>query len=203
MITFSYHNIDLALGRTTLLRAFSLCLKSGDILWVQGINGIGKTTLLRLGAGLIRPDNGSVTWHNNDTPLLPSSVIAYQSHRDSFKARLTVSESLQFWARLYGAKTSVPALLDRFNLTTLQTQPTQHLSAGQKRRLSLARLYQSGRSIWLLDEPMAALDADNCAIVKTMIKDHAANGGIVMIASHLPVENLGRSTRRLEMRTVE
>jgi len=169
---------DLAVQRGGLpvLLGLSITLPPGQALVLTGPNGIGKTTLLRTIAGLQPPLHGSVT--------LPPEGAAYAGHADGAKATLTVAENLGFWARIYGTATIGPAL-DAMDLRALRDRPAQSLSAGQRRRLGLARLFVTGRRLWLLDEPTVSLDAASVARFAAAIRAHLAEGGAALLASHV------------------
>lgn len=169
---------DLAVQRGGLpvLAGLSITLPPGQALVLTGPNGIGKTTLLRTVAGLQPPLHGTVT--------LPPEGAAYAGHADGAKATLTVAENLGFWARIYGTATIEPAL-DAMDLRALRDRPAQSLSAGQRRRLGLARLFVTGRRLWLLDEPTVSLDAASVARFAAAIRAHLAEGGAALLASHV------------------
>lgn len=169
---------DLAVQRGGLpvLSGLALSLAAGRALVLRGPNGIGKTTLLRTIAGLQPPLEGHVT--------LPPEGAAYAGHADGAKAMLTVAENLGFWARIYGTRTIGPALT-AMDLHSLQDRPAQTLSAGQRRRLGLARLFVTGRRLWLLDEPTVSLDAASVARFAAAIRAHLAEGGTALLATHV------------------
>jgi heme exporter protein A len=169
---------DLAVARGGLpvLEGVSFTLAPGRALILRGPNGIGKTTLLRTLAGLQPPIAGSIS--------APPEAIAYASHADGLKVTLTVSENLHFWARVFGTG-SIEAALDAMNLRGLSDRQAQNLSAGQKRRLGLARLLVSGRAIWMLDEPTVSLDTASVALFGKVVRAQLAGGGSVLIATHI------------------
>ncbi|MEL6376138.1 MAG: heme ABC exporter ATP-binding protein CcmA, partial [Pseudomonadota bacterium] len=136
-----------------------------------------------------------------------SDSVAYVGHADGLKSTLTVSENLAFWASIFG-QTGIQAALERFNLTSLQNRPAGMLSAGQKRRLGLARLMVTGRKVWLLDEPTVSLDATNVVLFTDVLRDHLDAGGSAIIASHLDIaidgiEKLDLTTLRVDLETVD
>ena len=165
-----------ARGGVTVLEGLSLTLPAGRALVLRGPNGIGKTTLLRTIAGLQPAVAGLVS-------LSPEN-LTYAAHADGLKAALTTRENLAFWAAVHGQR-AVDAALDAMNLTLLQDRLAQHLSAGQKRRLGLARLLVTGRPVWLLDEPTVSLDAASVALFADVVRAHLAAGGAALIATHV------------------
>ena len=165
-----------ARGGVTVLEGVSLTLPAGRALMVRGPNGIGKTTLLRTIAGLQPAVAGRIS-------LAPES-LTYAAHADGLKAALTTRENLAFWAAVHG-QAGVEAALTAMNLTALQDRLAQHLSAGQKRRLGLARLLVTGRPVWLLDEPTVSLDAASVALFAGVVRAHLARGGAALIATHV------------------
>jgi heme exporter protein A len=171
-------DLAVARGGITVLEGVSLRLGPGQALVLRGPNGVGKTTLLRTLAGLQPPVAGEI--------LLPPESLAYASHADGLKATLTVAENLRFWAEVFGTgAAAVEAALVRMNLADLAARPAANLSAGQKRRLGLARLLVSGRPLWVLDEPTVSLDAASVALFAGMVRAHLATGGLALIATHV------------------
>lgn len=169
---------DLAVARAgvPVLQGVSFALEAGRALVLRGPNGIGKTTLLRTVAGLQPPLEGQVQ-------AAPDSVT-YAAHVDGVKATLTVTENLTFWARVFGTD-AVGAAMDRMALRDLAERRAANLSAGQKRRLGLARLLVSGRAIWVMDEPTVSLDAASVQLFAAVVRDHLADGGAALIATHI------------------
>ncbi len=170
--------LGVARGGIAVLEGLSFDLSPGHALVLRGPNGCGKTTLLRTLAGLQPALSGTVT-------MAPDS-LAYASHADGLKPTLTVAENLRFWAAIFGTgPAAVTTALAAMNLAALAGRPAQNLSAGQKRRLGLARLLLSGRPLWALDEPTVSLDAASVALFAAMIRQHLANGGAALIATHI------------------
>ena len=172
------NNIDCRRGDRLILSAVNFALAKGDCLILRGPNGVGKSTLLRVLAGLAPAAGGTLETDPDQ--------IAYAGHLDAVKAQLSVAENLFFWSGVYGTgKTAAQATMDHFGLDILADRFAHNLSAGQKRRLGLARLHLSGRNIWLLDEPTVSLDAEHVALFETAFADHCAAGGIAIISTHL------------------
>nr|WP_209839356.1 heme ABC exporter ATP-binding protein CcmA [Rubellimicrobium aerolatum] len=171
--------LAVARGGVPVLTGLSFAVAPGEALILRGPNGAGKTTLLRVLAGLAPPFAGRVE--------APPESVAFASHADGIKAALTVTENLRFWADLYGRGFDA-AILDDFDLRSLRDRPAGTLSAGQSRRLGLARLGVIGRTILLLDEPTVSLDVASVARFADWLRDrHLAAGGIAVIATHVPL----------------
>jgi len=168
--------LAVARGGVPLLEGVGFALEAGQALVLRGPNGCGKTTLLRVMAGLQPALAGEVT--------APPDAIAYAAHADGIKATLSVTENLRFWSEIYGSG-GVDAALERMNLRALAGRAAQNLSAGQKRRLGLARLLVTGRPVWVLDEPTVSLDADSVALFGEVMRAHLAGGGMALMATHI------------------
>ncbi len=169
-------NLTCTRGGVAVLAGISFSLGSGQALVLRGPNGSGKTTLLRTIAGLQPPREGRV--------IAPPESIAYGAHADGLKATLTVTENLEFWAGIYGTG-QISHALEAFELRPLAQRQAQNLSAGQKRRLGLARMLVTGREIWAMDEPTVSLDAASVAMFAAAVRAHLAEGGAVLIATHI------------------
>ncbi len=165
-----------ARGGLPLIEGLSFAVVSGEALVVRGPNGCGKTTLLRTLAGLQPPLRGTIS--------CPPEQMAYGAHADGLKATLTVAENLTFWSAIHG-QGGIGAALAAMNLTDLADRQAQHLSAGQKRRLGLARLLVTGRWLWVLDEPTVSLDTASVALFAAVVRAHLATGGAALLATHI------------------
>ncbi len=171
-------------GERLVLRDLSFHVPHGGALLLLGANGSGKSTLLRVLAGLKRPDAGQVAWRGQDTREQPA-VVAYLGHLDAIKPGLTALENLALAARV--GQGSAASALEAVDLAALADLPARLLSAGQKRRLALARLVLSRAGLWLLDEPTLGLDAASVERLGALLAAHRAAGGVVVTATHLPL----------------
>jgi heme exporter protein A len=184
-------NLACIRGNRLVFRELNFALEAGRALAVEGPNGAGKTSLLRMIAGFLAPAAGIVSLRTNAGDIADGEerghYCGWIGHHDGIKPQLSVSENLNFYARLYGVYAAVDAALSEVGLARLADLPGQYLSAGQKRRLALARLKMSNRPLWLMDEPLAALDAAGKKLAGDMIAAHCASGGMVIAATHEPL----------------
>jgi heme exporter protein A len=170
---------------------------TGEALAVVGPNGSGKTSLLRLIAGLLEPSGGSITLEGGEGELTLAEQSHYLGHRDALKPALSVSENLKFWRDfLGGAPSDLAESLATVELDHAARLPAAYLSAGQRRRLSIARLLTIQRKVWLLDEPTNALDTAGQKLFAGLMSEHLARGGLIVAATHAP---LGVTTRTLRV----
>jgi heme exporter protein A len=174
-MTLAVTNLTIARGGLPVLADVSIALETGQALILRGPNGVGKTTLLRTIAGLQPSLNGTVAGVQDQ--------VAYAAHSDGLKAMLSVSENLKFWADVFG-QSDISHALTAFKLENLPDRLAGTLSAGQKRRLGLARLLVTGRPIWVLDEPTVSLDTASVALFAAAVEAHLKSGGMALIATH-------------------
>jgi heme exporter protein A len=187
-------------GERLIFAGVSLTLPPGSALVLTGANGSGKSSLLRLLATLLAPAAGRLLW--GGAPIgadlaLHRARVAYVGHLDAIKPALSVRETLAFWAGMRGGPMPLGAPLAAFALEPLADWPCRWLSAGQRRRLALARLVATAAPLWLLDEPAAALDADGEARLVAAIAAHRVAGGRVVVATHQPLALPGAGELRL------
>jgi heme exporter protein A len=181
--------LSLVRGGRTLFADLSFAVSAGEALLVMGPNGAGKTSLLRAIAGLLRPVVGRVWLEGGAPDQALGEQCHYVGHSNAVKASLTVEENARFWSRFLGNAASDPSsALETFGLSALRDIPAGYLSAGQKRRLGLARLLLAHRRLWLLDEPTASLDTAAQEVLTEAVNSHLARGGVVVAATHLPLD---------------
>ena len=192
-------------GRRMLFRGLDMQLPAGSITWLRGTNGSGKTSLMRILAGLSSPAEGEVTWDGTALHRAGTAAregIVYIGHANALKDDLTLTEALTFLARMHALDSAVQRsrdALDRLGLGSRRDAPVRTLSQGQRRRGALARLaLDETPRTWILDEPYDALDRDSVALLSTLIEAHAARGGAVLLTSHQAVDLHGASTLDLE-----
>ena len=192
-------------GGRLVFEGVDFALAPGDGLLLHGPNGSGKTSLLRMIAGFLELAEGELTWNGapfddrDDETDDTMARIAYVGHLDAVKRALSVRENLAFWAGLYGGGggADIGAALNRLGIGHLASVPARFLSAGQRRRLGLARLLAAPASLWLLDEPTVTLDEASVTAVETLIAEHRAGGGMVMVATHAGMAVPGAETLTL------
>jgi len=188
------NDLECLRGTRRLFAGLSFALAPGECLHVHGANGSGKTSLLRILCGLSRPERGTVRW--NAEPIDAAgdeyrAALAFCGHANALKEDLTPAENLLAAAALYGTpatEDSARAALDAFGVLHLEALPVRALSQGQKRRVALARLAVCARRLWILDEPLAALDARAAQTLAARLDSHLAQGGLAVLTSHQPIE---------------
>ena len=170
-------------GGRTVIAGVTFALGAGELLAVTGPNGAGKSTLLRVVAGLITPASGSVRLTPEPEAGIGPSTH-YLGHLDGLKRAMTIEENLDFWRRLWGGDGDIGAAIETVGLGGVEHLPVAVLSAGQRRRVAIARMLMARRPVWLLDEPTTALDAAAEAMLGRLIEAHLAGGGVVVAATH-------------------
>jgi heme exporter protein A len=184
-------NLALERGGRPVISGLSLRLDAGGAIVLTGANGSGKSTLLRALAGYLKPAAGTVRIVGAGEDIEPGEVCHFVGHLDGIKTHLTAAENLAFWAVYLGGGDDVASRVERalaqFSLDALADIPAGYLSAGQKRRLGLARLVVAPRPLWLLDEPTVSLDAVSVDVLVAAIREHLGSGGMAVIATHIPM----------------
>lgn len=203
---FTGHSLACVRGGRVVFAGLDFTLSPGDGLILLGPNGSGKSSLLRVMAGLLRPAAGTLAWGGEkvaEDPEAHAGRSHYVGHHDAVKPVLSVAENLRFWARLHQPHAATAALavdraLERFGLGHLRDIPGKMLSAGQKRRTNLARLLAAPSPLWLLDEPITALDRASIKVLEQVFAEHRAGGGIVVLSTHADVDLPGANELHLD-----
>jgi len=194
MTALEINRLSVERGGRIVLDGVQILVNSGQAMIVTGPNGVGKTTLLRTIAGYLPVYSGAIELKGGEADREIAEQLHYVGHHNAIKLAMTVRENLRFWAAFLGKKSpedmhmAVETALKRFHLSALAEIPAAYLSAGQKRRTSLARLLVAPRPLWLLDEPTVALDAASCKTLIDVGNAHLRNGGLILAATHLPLD---------------
>lgn len=196
MLRLAVSGLGCVRGFRSVFNDINLKLGSGEALALTGPNGIGKSSLLRLLAGLLRPSAGDIALEGDTDERTVPERAHYLGHLDALKPALTVQENIDFWIHYLGGDSGARAALDSVGLGSLGHLPAAYLSAGQRRRLSLARLVAVSRPLWLLDEPTSALDSAGQAMLAGLMRTHLSGGGMIVAATHGP---LGIEARELRL----
>ncbi|TNE37095.1 MAG: heme ABC exporter ATP-binding protein CcmA [Alphaproteobacteria bacterium] len=187
-MSLSAENVTCLRGDRLVFRDISFDLAGGQALWVRGRNGAGKSTLLRIAARLLRPQAGRFFWNRTDITEDDEPYHGqyhYIGHQEVLKPVLTVAENLSFWAEFHGqGKASLEQAIEGFELGALRDTPAGLLSAGQKKRTNLARLLASPAPLWILDEPLSALDTHFIDLFRARLSEHLKAGGLALYATH-------------------
>jgi heme exporter protein A len=190
-VQLAAENLVIERGGRVIVSGVSFAVGQGEALLLTGANGAGKTTLLRALAGFLPLSGGTIRVGQGEAEKSLAEQAHAIGHANAVKAHLTVGENVMFWSRFLngddGAEQRTAAALEAFALTDLEDFPASYLSAGQKRRVGLARLLAAPRPIWLLDEPTVSLDAASTARLAGVVNAHTSGGGIVIAATHLPL----------------
>ena len=191
MTLFSGHALACRRGERLVFRGLDFALDAGAALVLTGANGSGKSSLLRLMANLLPPQSGTLSWEGQAIgrdPAAHRARLHFIGHQDALKPVLTVFETVAFWGGLRGGdEATAVASLVRFGLDHLADSPCRLLSAGQRKRVSLARLLAGKASLWLLDEPTTGLDDASTHRLETVLAEHREAGGIVIATTHIPL----------------
>jgi heme exporter protein A len=176
-------------GGEILFSGLNFTIQAGEALLVTGPNGVGKSTLLRIAAGLLQPVEGEIELQDSPEQFETlGAACHFLGHMNAMKSALTLEENLRFWQSFYGGKArQLSEALEMVGLADIGHLPFGYLSTGQKRRASIARLLASNRPVWLLDEPTAGLDKSSEAQFSALMQAHLGNGGIIVAATHLPL----------------
>ena len=199
----SVHDLACARGERLLFKDMNFSLERSQVLLVQGGNGQGKTSLLRLLTGLARPENGEIRWRGDSIRRNSEAYHAemcYLGHANGVKDDLNPLENLRFADGLHGRAfdpTRATATLERLGLSRCLDLPCRVLSFGQRRRVALAALLLAGATLWILDEPLTGLDVHAVALMEGLIRDHLAAGGMVVATTHQALNLAGISVQRL------
>ena len=192
-------DLTLFRGDRCLFRALDFALGSGDLLLLEGRNGSGKTSLLRAIAGLVELESGEILWNGTDVRAGRQAFhasLVWMAHRVGFKADLTLVENLRFESRLREqGDRDLDDVLERLDIRRLRRLPMRALSAGQQRRVALARMLLSRAPLWLMDEPFTNLDREGRELVTSLVNEHLGRGGLCVMAAHQDVDIDGNAQR--------
>ena len=198
--SLSAENLACIRGNRLVFRDVGFRVEAGQALSLEGPNGAGKSSLLRMIAGFLKPAAGAIHLTGDGADVSDGeergNFVGWLGHHDAAKPQLSPRETLRFFAELYGASADIDTALEEVGIARARDLPCQYLSAGQKKRLSLARLKLSNRPLWLLDEPLAALDSAGKSLAASFIAAHCASGGMAVVATH---ETLGIGGARLAL----
>lgn len=193
MAVFKAHNLVCTRRDNILFQGLSFILEDGGLLQIDGVNGSGKSSLLQMCVGLIQATEGEITW--NDENIITSrlqfqSSITYFGHTNGVKAGLSALENMKVMHALSGSKSELDysSILDQIGLSGMEDVLLSRMSAGQKRRVGLSRIFMTSSKLWLLDEPFNALDKNGKKIIEQLIVKHCKAGGMVIFATHQTME---------------
>jgi len=197
-------NLSCVRDERTLFSRLSFTVKPGDIIQVEGPNGAGKTSLLRILAGLARPEGGEVCWHGKNTLRHRERYyqdLLFLGHQPGIKAQLTPFENLQFYqaVRTTPDRQAIWQALEQVGLVGYEDLPVAQLSAGQQRRVALARLWLSDCPLWILDEPLTAIDKQGVAELISLFAQHAQQGGMVLLTTHQDLAGVTQAVGKISL----
>ena len=200
------HEITCIRGERALFTGLNLTIDAGEILHIQGSNGSGKTSLLRILCGTTQPDNGTVLWQSQDIRTCRSTYyehLAYIGHSNGIKLELSPAENLSCLAAIKGfaVGSQIGEALTQSGLSLVRDVPCIHLSAGQRRRVAMAWLFITRASIWILDEPLTAIDQDGIDIARSRFSRHLDDGGLIVLTGHQHLQFEGRKINTLHLST--
>lgn len=185
-MSLSARNLSCIRQDRLIFKNVDFSVNPGEVLWIQGKNGAGKSSLLRIMAGLLKPVKGRILWNGEDVLKQSEGYqgqFRYIAHRDALKPALTGAENLKFWAR-YLDNDNVDAAIAEFDLQKIANVPVGIMSAGQKKRTNLARLVACPAPLWILDEPVSSLDMHYIELFKQQLTKHITAGGMALLATH-------------------
>lgn len=198
-------NLGCTRGDRRLFKGLNFSIQPGELIELRGANGSGKTSLLRILSGLSAPAEGEVRWQGKDIRSLAeeySGVVSYLAHQNGVKDELSAIENLRIACGVSGnvlSKADAQAVLAQMGLSRQQNFPARSLSAGQKRRVALARLLRSSAKLWLLDEVLTSLDDTAIKLSRQFIGDHLRKGGLAIIATHQELDLVAQRIQRIEL----
>ncbi|WP_088330423.1 cytochrome c biogenesis heme-transporting ATPase CcmA [Lacimicrobium sp. SS2-24] len=203
MSCLSVNNLSCVKRDRVLFEGLDFTVQSGQLLHIQGPNGAGKTSLLRILVGLAESESGQVLWDQQriqDVTQDFAGQLIYCGHKYAVNHHLSGAENLKYWCRMQGLAEDVDifAVLDELGLVGLETLPAGQLSAGQQRRIALARLWLKPASLWVLDEPFTALDSSAIRLLSEKMEQHLKNEGLIILTSHQPLA-LSHPVRTLQL----
>jgi heme exporter protein A len=198
-------NLECQKGNRRLFSGLGFSVERGQVLRVEGKNGSGKSSLIRMLCGLFKPDIGEIMWNGQRVTELGESYcaqLAYIGHNNGIKDELTAIENLCLSAQLSGTTVDYERVwltLSEMGLNGRETLPTKLLSQGQKRRVALARLLVISKPLWLLDEPVASLDDHSVELMEGLIASHLSKGGLAVLTTHQPISTPFHATQYLQL----